>query len=300
MKRDVASVAPSEAIPYVLPVSVVVMLCFCFPQAIPSAPMWAAQSTPSSQQLHQIVQRAVKNEVNAMKHPPHHYKYEQLEETPQGSKTTLQIETRKGRVERLIKVNEKPPTEKQCQKDRNQLQRLASNPRLQQTQYKNQQDDLTRREKLLADLPDAFIYRYETTDKNTGWMKLSFRPNPDFHPESRVAGVLVGMEGTLWLDPSSERLMRITGRLFKNVTFGWGILAKLNSGGHYRLQQSKLPDGTVHLTMLDVHFQGTILLFKKLNVNLKDTLSSFQDVADDLTVKQAVSMLGKVPVHCTP
>lgn len=301
MKRDAAPVAPREAaavILHILPVSVLVVLCVWFP--IFSAHAQATQGSHSPQHLRQLVKKAVKNEVNALKHPAHRYKYQQREETSQGSKTSAEIELRKGTLERLIKVNGKPPTEKQCRKSRTQLQRLASNARAQQALFKGQQDDLNRREKLLSYLPKAFRYHYEGTDQGNGWLKLGFRPDPDFDPDSRVAGVLVGMEGTLWLDPSNERLMRIQGRLFKNVTFGWGFLAKLNAGGHYRLEQTKLPDGAVHLSMLGVHFHGTELIFKKLNVDLKDTYSGFKKVPDTLTVQQAVSMLENIPVHCTP
>lgn len=301
MKRDLASVRPREAAPavfHILPVSVLVVSCLGF--LISAAPAQAAQESHSPQHLRQLIEMAVKNEVNALKHPAHYYKYQQREESSQGSKTSVEIELRKGTVERLIKVNDKPPSEKRCRKSRNQLQRLASNPRARQALFKSQQDELNRREKLLSYLPKAFRYHYEGTEKNTGWLKLGFRPDPDFNPDSRVAGVLMGMKGTLWLDPSNERLMRIQGRLFKNVTFGWGFLAKLNAGGHYRLEQTKLPDGAVHVSRLDVHFHGTELVFKKLNVDLKDSNSGFEKVADNLSVKQAVSMLEKIPVHCTP
>lgn len=253
---------------------------------------------PANDEVEQLVRNAAYNQLQAMRHPAHYYQYRLREETPQGSRTSLQIETREGTVERLVEVNGKPPSESDCDKDLRLLDRIASNPRLQQTRYRNQQQELARREKLIANLPEAFLYRRVGTDKNTGWVVLRFRPNPDFQPSGRVANIMTGLAGTMQVDPSSQRIAKINGRVIKAVSFGWGFLAKIYPGGRFDLEQSRLPDGSWHVSKLSVALHGSELVFKKLNVNMTDILTSFEPVSDHLTVSQAVSMLEKVPVHC--
>lgn len=248
--------------------------------------------------IHRLIRNMAYNELYARAHPARYYRYVQHEETPQGSQTTLQIGTRQGTVGRLIKVNGKPPSVKQCSKGIDQLQRIAASPRLQQSRLRSQQADMKRRESLFAAMPDAFIYHFDGIEKDTGWIRLKYEPNPHFHPTSRAGGVLQGLAGTLWVDPSSQRLVRINGTLVNTVTFGWGILAKLYPGGHFEMKQSRIADGSWQLTSLAVTFQGKILLFKRLHVDMKDTFSSFRAVANNLTVSEAAGLLERVHVHC--
>src|SRR5579884_828054 len=253
---------------------------------------------PPNDEVEQLVRNAAYNQLQAMRHPTHYYQYQLREETPQSSRTSLEIETREGTVERLLEVNGKPPSEAECEKDLKFLHRIASNPRLQQSRFRNQQQELTRREKLIANLPEAFLYQRAGTDKNTGWVVLKFQPNPDFQPDSRVANIMTGLAGTMQVDPASQRIAKINGRVIKAVSFGWGFLAKIYPGGQFDLEQSRLPDGSWHLSKLSVVLHGSELVFKKLNVDMTDILTSFQPVSDHLTIPQAINILEKIPVYC--
>ena len=53
-------------------------------------------------------------------------------------------------------------------------------------------------------LPDAFVFNYAADDGNL--VKLSFKPNPNFHPPSLEARVFHDMEGEMWVDCKQERL----------------------------------------------------------------------------------------------
>ncbi|HTV54174.1 MAG TPA: hypothetical protein VMI06_04585, partial [Terriglobia bacterium] len=196
-------------------------------------------------------------------------------------------------------VNGRPPTEKQCRGNLDLLNRIVANPVLQESRLKSQQSDMRRRETLFIEMPRAFLFHYEGTEKTTGWFRIKYWPNPAFHPNSRAAGVLMGLQGTMWVDPSSKRIVRIQGTLNKAVTFGWGILARLQRGGRFVMEQSRLPDGAWHERLLFVRFTGTILIFKRLNVNLKQTFTAYREMPDNLTIAQAVDILKRVPVHCT-
>jgi hypothetical protein len=263
----------------------------------------AFPSRPPVSNGHPDIQALVRdtawNELQARRHPAHYYERLLKETTPDSSRTHLQIQTPQGSVSRLIEVDGKPPTEKQCRNNFALLDRIAASSVLQETRLTSQRSEMRRREQLFTDMPAAFLFQYEGTEGKTGWIRIRYRPNPDFHIRNRVAGVLVGLQGTMWIDPSSKRIARIQGSLNKDVTFGWGILARLYRGGRFMLEQSRLPDGNWQETLLFVEFKGSILLFKKLDVNVTQTISSYKDMANNLTIEQAVGILEHVSVHCT-
>ncbi len=281
------------------PCSLIVMaLCLCLTGAAAPRPAASSEPAPAPTEVQQLMRNVAWNELQARKHPGHYYEYHFSEETPQGSQTFLQIETGQGMVERLMEVNGRPPSERQCHKSLDSLRRVASQPQLQQSQLRSQQEDLARRAQLFAAMPDAFIFRAEGVEKGTGWLRIAYSPNPQFRPRGRVGGVLVGLQGTLWVDRSAQRLVRIQGRLVRDVTFGWGFLARLDRGGEFVLIQSRLPDGAWHEKVLRVNFQGSILLVKKLDVDMKDTFYGFKDVPDRLTLLEAIHTLESAPVKC--
>jgi hypothetical protein len=281
------------------PAWIIALLSVYFLAGLPSSFASSRVSSSRPPNLKSLMRDVAWNELRARKDPAHYYENLLKEQTPNGSRTSLQIQTRQGLVSRLIGVNGKPPTQKQCRNNLASLDRIAASPALQQSRLRSQRADMGRRERLFADMPAAFIFQYEGTEKSTGWFRIRYWPNPDFHPHNRVGGVLLGLQGTLWVDPVTKRLARIQGRLNKNVTFGWGILARLDRGGRFVLQQSKIKNGTWQVTTLFVNFQGTILLFKRLNVNMRETFSSYKEMPDSLTVARAVGILKRVPVHCT-
>ncbi|MGH9326836.1 MAG: hypothetical protein ACRD2B_09160 [Terriglobia bacterium] len=255
-----------------------------------------AKSPPVN--IPRLIRNVAYNELHARSDSAHLYQYVQRQESPQLSQTTLEIRTRRGTVGRLIRVNGKPPSASQCAKSLHRLSRIAASRKLQRSRFRSQQADMTRRESLFAVMPEAFIYHFEGIEKDSGWIRLKYEPNPQFHPTSRTEGVLEGLAGTLWVDPVSQRLVRINGTLVKTVTFGWGILARLNPGGHFEMEQARVSDGSWQQTLLAVTFQGRILLVKKLEVNLRYTFRSFKRIADDLTVSEAATQLQQHHVQC--
>lgn len=248
--------------------------------------------------IHRLIRNVAYNEIQAREHPAHRYKFKLRDRTPQSTTTTLEVETLKGNVSRTIEKNGHPPSEKQCQKDLALLHRILSNSSLQQSRLRSQQAEMKRRATLFVAMPDAFIFHFDGIEKDTGWVRLKYSPNPDFQPSSRTAAVLQGLAGTMWIDPSAQRLVRINGRLVNAVTFGWGFLAKLYPGGHFVMEQSKVAGGNWHLTTLAVNLRGSELIFKKLRVNMKDTFSSFEEVPNNITLANAVKTLQDAPVDC--
>jgi len=105
--------------------------------------------------------------------------------------------------------------------------------------------------------------------------------------------VLAGMQGYLLIDTQVRRIARIDGTLFREVTFGWGIIGHLNKGGHFLVQQADLGlgDGAWGITEISLNVTGKILLFKSLSMTSDEVLSDFQKMPENLTFTKGVEML---------
>lgn len=240
--------------------------------------------------IHQMMKNVAWNELQASEHPTHSYRYIQRTISPNASRTTDQIATPHGDVDRLIEVDNHPPDQQQLQDNQQLLAKLPGNKQLQQARFKDQQSDTKRRDNVIKDMPDAFIYTYVGRDQQ-GLIMLRFRPAPNFQPSSRQSLVLKGMAGKAWVDPKTQRIAKIDGSLIQAVKIGWGFLAKLNKGGTFLLEQSHGPDGTWHQRLLSVAFDGTELIFKHIHIHETIIRCCFEQLPDDLSIRAAAHML---------
>ncbi|HEX5412533.1 MAG TPA: hypothetical protein VFZ27_11830 [Terriglobia bacterium] len=259
---------------------------------IPSPLLARARQEPPlpAPKIHQMVRNLTWNELHASEHPSHYYRYVERNIMSDGSRTVEEIATPYGSVDRLIQVDRDPPGPRQLAQNQALLKQLPGDSQLQQSRFKDQQNERRRRDNVLKDLPDAFIYTYTGRDQQ-GRIMLKFQPAPDFKPSSRQSLVLQGMAGELWVDPSSQRMVKISGSLIQDVKIGWGFLARLNRGGTFRLEQSPGPDGTWHQMVLAVHFDGTVLVFKRIHIRVKQIRCCFERVPDNLSIEGAVHLL---------
>jgi hypothetical protein len=244
----------------------------------------------------ELVRRVIENELKADADDSVHYMYKDRRQTPDGSKTKMMIETKQGTVAYLLAVNDKPLDQQQRAAENQRLQRLLSNPEEQQKKKKDQQQDNDRVTRMFRELPNAFEYKYEGMVAGSNgheWVKLSFTPNPNYDPPSREASVFKAMQGTMLLDPVSNRLGKIEADLFREVNFGWGILGHLDKGGHFIVEQGEVGPNRWEPTYMNIQFTGKALLFKSINLRQIETTSDYVKVPDDLTLAQGVDLLKK-------
>lgn len=265
------------------------------------APLFAgpAGGQPGRLSARELVKDVVRKEKQAREHPQNYYKFVQEETTPGGSKTSIRIETRDGEIGKTVSVDGKPPSQKQCRKDTDSLKRLVTDSQTQQRQSGEQKEENERIDRLMVAVPDAFIFQYKGKQQGSKWKEITFRPNPKFQPQSHEASLLKGMQGTLWVDPASHRLVKIEGTLIKTVNFGWGFLASVHRGGRFALQQSKVAGGSWKATFLKVDLDGSKLVFGQLHVHFEDRSQSYVRLTNPPSLAEAVNMLEQSATACT-
>ncbi len=247
----------------------------------------------------ELVRAAVRNEVAAANHTEIHHMFRSVKKTSRGTQTRLYVETNEAMAAMLIAIDDRPLSPQQQQGEIDHLAWLTNSPEQLRKKQAREKEDADRTLRIVKALPDAFQYQYvglengETGLGNTSGklVRLKFTPNPDYSPPSRVEEVLAGMQGYLLIDPAARRLARIDGTLFRNISFGWGLVGRLDKGGHFLVQQAETGDGTWNITQMSLNIQGKILLFKSLSMVSDESFSDFRRVPENLPFAKGVELL---------
>jgi hypothetical protein len=259
------------------------------------APQNAGQQNASTGQpnesANELVKAAVQNELKAIDNDHTHWMY-RLETHKNGTTETKElVETPHGDLTRLVARNGQPLSPEEQKREEENIEKFVGDTGAQQKQRRELDQDERKTRDLLAMLPDALTYTYAGNDGNR--TKLTFQPNPDFHPPSREAHVFHEMEGQMVIDTKEHRLVEFSGHLMHPVKFGGGLLGDLNAGGTFDVRQQEVGPGHWEISMLKVNMKGKALFFKTISVQQDETRSNFKRVPDDLTMAQAKDLVMK-------
>ena len=247
------------------------------------------QSVPSSQvSANDLARRVITNELKFQ--DDHTNWMYRLEKEQSGNKQVEEIiETKQGSLSRLLSINDRPLTAKQQLEEDQRVQELMTSRSAQQKLQRALDAETLQGRRLFKMLPDAFVFSYAGGEGNL--VKLSFRPNPSFHPPSLEAHVFHDMEGEMWVDCKQERLAAFDGHLTQTVKFGFGLLGHLDKGGHFEVRQAEVVPGHWDMTTLSLQMTGKALLFASIGVQKKENHRDFHRVSDDLTLSEAAGIL---------
>jgi len=263
-----------------IPLTLTIMLL-----AVPARP----QSVPSIQvSANDLAQRVVTNELNFQ--DDHSNWMYRLEKEQYGKKLVEEIiETKEGSLSSLLSINDRPLTAKQQLEEDQRVRKLMTSRSAQQKLRQTLDSETLQGRRLFKMLPAAFVFNYAGGEGNL--MKLSFRPNPSFHPPSLEARVFHDMEGEMWVDCKQERLAGFDGHLTQTVKFGFGLLGHLDKGGHFEVRQAEVVPGHWDMTTLSVEMTGKALLFANIGAQKRENHRDFHRVSDDLTLTEAAAIL---------
>jgi hypothetical protein len=245
-----------------------------------------------------LVRTAVAHETASQDSTVKHM-FRSRKETPRGSQTRLYVETGEAIAAMTIAYDDKPISEDQLQGEFRHLQHLITDRNDLRRKQKQEREDAEHTLRIVRAMPDAFIYEFDGTEPSQPGIgragdelvRLQFRPNPRYIPPSRVEQVLMGMKGTVLIDKDAMRIARISASLFREVSFGWGILGHLDKGGNFVVEQAEVGDGAWEITHIQLNFTGKIMMVKSLVIKSDENLRDFRRVPDDLTFAKGVELL---------
>lgn len=277
-----------------------------FSSARGEAPPATRRQPPSPEYL---VREVVYNEQHD--HDSHGYwRYWIERHSDKGTQIQQAVETPDGPVARIESANGQavPPSVREQEDQR--LQRLLSSPSEQAQHRKDYADDEHRIGRILALLPDAFLYEPAVFEPRSEQMPecscyhMRFHPNPNYPAHSIEARIFHAMAGDLWISIDQKRLVRLDGKLQENVDFGYGILGRLYKDGWFRLERTHVGvtdtgAGDWKTQRLEVHMAGRAMLFKTIARETSEVRGGFEPVPPGLSLAQATAIVRQTAIAPT-
>lgn len=197
------------------------------------------------------------------------------------------VECPMGHVRKLTAIDGKPLTAEQEAQERGRLAEILRNPAAFERHEQDREKDEQHARQMLQLLDRAFLFENMRVDGED--VKIDFKPNPAYQPQSMEERVLHAMVGTVTVEPKTVRMRRLEARLPQDVNIGYGLLAKVRAGTRFSTEREMVASGEWKGTVIDTHVDGHILFFKTLSKNEHAVHGEFERVANDLTLAQAVA-----------
>lgn len=257
-------------------------LCVCF-----GAAGAAAQQPEPAKQL---VREVVYNELHDHEaHGNWHYWIKQ--HGADGTRVSEQVETHDGPVTRVLLVNGQPVNDDARRSELAKLEALITSPAQQQNRREAYAEDEKRVSRILSMLPDAFILEDAGQERDS--RHLRFRPDPSYSAKSVEAKVFHAVSGDLWVDTRMKRLIKLQGRMEDDLSFGMGLLGRVDKGSWFRIERAEISPAEWKMTALEVHMHGRAVLFKTLAHDTSEVRGGFTPLPASLTLSQGVRLLAE-------
>ena len=218
-----------------------------------------------------------------------------------GDTTREIVETRQGNVARLIERNGQPITAAEDTAEKDRLNAILAAP---DDFIKHHKRDLSTRDdtlQLVRLMPQALIYTYapgqpQLQGTDSPQVVLDFHPDPAFKPPTMLDDLLTGIEGRLWIDARSHRMIRIEGRVLHPVNFGWGFVARIYPGGSIQFEQANPGGDRWVYSHLVEHLTVRAMMVKTIPENNQMTASDFHLLPAPVSFQEAIHLLLAMPI----
>lgn len=96
---------------------------------------------------------------------------------------------------------------------------------------------------------------------------VHFGPKKDAKPRTRQGKMAKVFKGTVWIDEAAREVARVEATAVDNLSYGWGIVARLNDGTRITMVREPV-DANVWLpTSIRLVGEGRAILFRKLKLD---------------------------------
>ena len=243
------------------------------------------------------------NESIVIQHPGSFLRYRLHVIDEKGDHLRDQIETPEGSVGRTLQSNGRPLTPAEDAAERQRLNDLLASPDVFAHHIRSEQNNKRTGVHLLKLMSDAMLWSYvpgqpqlpNHPSGDPALVVLDFKPNPAWSPPTMESEPLIGLEGRVWIDPRTRRMVRLEASLTRAVNIGWGIVAHLYPGGTVTLQQSNVGGQRWIVNHIDEQLNLRALLVKNVHQRLVFDTADYQPVPA-MTYQQAIKILLDTPL----
>jgi hypothetical protein len=246
--------------------------------------------SPEDSATRQMVNTMLNHELTAAQHRDH-YAYlsrERSDRTGGHLWTEKVVETNAGKIRMLLEEDGQPLGSDRMTAERGRLAAIVADPAGFAKKSQATKDDESHARQLLALLPQAFLFS-DPHDEN-GYVRIDFRPNPDYQTQSMEERILHAMTGSMLVEPKALRLHQIEGRLPEDVNIGFGLLATIRAGSNFATTRDSFGQPDWKTTLLNTDINGKAIFFKSIAKKEHAEHGDFVRVDNNLSVAQAVAL----------
>jgi hypothetical protein len=118
----------------------------------------------------------------------------------------------------------------------------------------------------IVDALDFHVARRETLGDREA-VVVTFEPRADARPQTREGRMARAFKGDIWIDERLHEVIRVQATAIDDLSFGYGLLARLNEGTRATLTQQPVEGGIWLPTSLRFAGEGRAMLFRKLTID---------------------------------
>jgi len=200
-------------------------------------------------------------------------------------------ETQAGKIRMLIAEDGQPLTGERAAAERARLNNIAQHPEAFEKTAAAVKNDEKHAREMLSMLPKAFVL--DGMREDGGFLRIEFRPDPAYVPQSLEERVIHGMTGSMLIDEQALRLHRIDGRLPEDVSIGYGLVATIHAGSNFSTTRSCEYEDEWKTVALDADVTGRVIFLKSIAKKQHAIHRNFEPLPDTISVPQAVAELLK-------
>ncbi len=244
-----------------------------------------------------------KNEETVLLHPGSYLRYRLHQVDEKGDRMRDQIETPDGNVARLTERDGRPLTAEEDSAERTRLNDLIASPEAFAHHTRHEQSDSKMEVDLLRLMPEAMLWSYAEGQPQlpsppggaAALVVLDFKPNPKWSAPTLESEMLTGIEGRVWIDPQTRRMVHLQADVFRAINIGWGFVAHVYPGGTVTALQANAGGQRWILNHIDEKVTLRALLVKNVKQRMVLDTADFQPVPT-MSYQKAIKMLLETPV----
>ncbi|WP_353068476.1 hypothetical protein RBB75_14365 [Tunturibacter empetritectus] len=245
----------------------------------------------SNESLESVVRSVVSAEREAAsQRPPFVYTSIETSDRTKGHVWTERVaDIWEGRLRYLIAEDGHPLSASRRAEEIARIRAIAADLTSLRNSRQDQQSDENRARQMIYLLPRAFVF--EDGGREGDWVRINYKPNPNYVPQTFEERALHGMKGTLIADSRSRRLHQLSGALDDDVSFGYGLLGTIHRGTNFTTTRDLVGPNVWKTTVLDVKIDGRIAIFKTIGRQQHSIHRDFHALPVDISLPQAVALL---------
>jgi hypothetical protein len=239
----------------------------------------------------QLIETVVQHEAEASKHRGY-YTYlsvERSERTGGHEWTERVAETTWGKVRYLVLEDGKPISAARMAAERARLQDEALHPDAFKQQEAAKGEDEQHARQMMQLLPKAFLFDAPQTEGE--YLRVRYRPNPDYSPNGLEERVLHAMTGSVLIDEKMIRTRELDGRMPQDVSIGFGFLATIHAGSNFATTREHVDGPDWKTETLHTDINGKAMFLKTIARQQEARRSEYKRIPNETTVAEAVKIV---------